>query len=272
MERYLVTNEEFERFVDETGYVTLAERPPDPKDYPGASLEMLQAASVVFVSPRHRVDMNNHFNWWQYIPGADWRHPEGPGSSIEDREDHPVVHLTFEDAEAYAKWAGKELPSESEWEFAARGGLDGATYAWGEELYPGGEYMANTWQGEFPYQNLALDGYERTSPIGEFPPNGYGLFDMIGNVWEWTTDWYSDSHKVVQSCCSGAKKIDAREKSYDPTMPQIKIPRKVIKGGSFLCAPNYCRRYRPAARMAQPIDTSTCHVGMRLIKRQPAPK
>jgi sulfatase modifying factor 1 len=198
--------------------------------------------------------------------------PEGPHSSIEGREDHPVVHIAYEDAEAYANWIGKELPTESEWEFAARGGLHGATYAWGEELYPGGEYMANTWQGEFPYQNLALDGYERTSPIGEFPPNGYGLFDMIGNVWEWTTDWYSESHEVVQSCCSGAKKTAAREKSYDPTMPQIKIPHKVIKGGSFLCAPNYCRRYRPAARMAQPVDTSTCHVGIRLIKRQPAPK
>lgn len=268
IDRYPVTNAEFSRFVRDTGYVTLTEKPPRAEDYPGALPEMLQPASVVFVQPKQRVDLKNHFNWWRYIHGADWRHPEGPQSSIEDRDDHPVVHVAYEDAEAYSKWISKEIPTEAEWEFAARGGLDGATYAWGEELNPGGEFMANTWQGEFPYENRALDGFERTSPIGEFPPNGYGLFDMIGNVWEWTTTWYADRHSAQQSCCSGGAKKDAREKSYDPTMPQIKIPRRVIKGGSFLCAPNYCQRYRPAARMAQPIDTATCHVGMRLIRRE----
>jgi sulfatase modifying factor 1 len=268
--RYPVTNAEFARFVKETGHVTLAEKAPNAEDYPGAAPEMLQPASVVFVQPKHRVDMKNHFNWWRYVPGANWRHPEGPRSSIEDRADHPVVHIGFEDVEAYAKWAGKEVPTESEWEFAARGGLDGTDYAWGDDLYPNGKFMANTWQGDFPYENHALDGYKRTSPVGTFPANGYGLFDMIGNIWEWTTDWYADSHVAQQSCCSGAAKKSAKEKSYDPTMPHIKIPRRVIKGGSFLCAPNYCRRYRPAARMAQPVDTATCHVGMRLIKR-PAP-
>jgi formylglycine-generating enzyme required for sulfatase activity len=267
IDRHPVTNTEFARFVEETKYVTLAERPTRAEDYPGAKPEMLQPASVVFVQPRRRVDINNHFNWWTYVPGAGWRHPEGPQSSIDDRADHPVVHIGFEDAEAYAKWAGKEIPTESEWEFAARGGLNGAAYAWGDELYPGGDFMANTWQGEFPYENLALDGYVRTSPVGVFLSNGYGLFDMIGNVWEWTTDWYADRHPAQKSCCSGGAKEGAREKSYDPAMPHIKIPRRVIKGGSFLCAPNYCRRYRPAARMAQAIDTATCHLGMRLIKR-----
>jgi formylglycine-generating enzyme required for sulfatase activity len=229
---------------------------------------MLQPASVVFLKPAARVDLRNHYNWWSYIAGADWRHPEGPESSIAGREQHPVVHIAYEDAEAYARWAGKELPTEAEWEFAARGGLDGAPYAWGDEFSPVGKQMANTWQGEFPWQNLVTDGYERTAPVGQFPPNGYGLFDMIGNVWEWTADWYGDHHPAIETCCGGATPKGAeREQSYDPQSPDIRIPRKVIKGGSFLCAPNYCRRYRPAARMAQPIDTSTCHVGLRLIIR-----
>jgi formylglycine-generating enzyme required for sulfatase activity len=202
------------------------------------------------------------------VRGANWRHPEGPGISIRDRLKHPVVHVTYEDVEAYAKWAGKELPTEAEWEYAARGGLDGATYAWGEEFAPGGRQMANTWQGEFPWLNLLTDGYERTAPVGQFPPNGYGLFDMIGNVWEWTNDWYNTHHVVSKTCCASFNpKGGERENSYDPQMSTIKIPRKVIKGGSFLCALNYCQRYRPAARMAQPVDTSTCHVGFRLICR-----
>lgn len=259
-----VTNAQFARFIKETGYITLAEKPPRAEDYPGAKPEMLRPASVVFITPTHGVDMRNHFNWWHYVAGADWRHPEGPLSSIEGRDQHPVVHVAYEDAEAYAQWAGREIPTEHEWEFAARGGLNAADFAWGKELYPGGAFMANTWQGQFPYENLSLDGYERTSPVGAFPPNGYGLYDMIGNVWEWTTDWYSERHTPQQSCCSGSAK---RDKSLDPSMPHIKIPRRVIKGGSFLCAPNYCRRYRPAARMAQPIDTATCHLGLRLITR-----
>lgn len=269
IDRYTVTKEEFARFVEATGHVTLAEIPPRAEDYPGAKPEMLQPASVVFCKPAHRVDLRNHFNWWTYINGANWRHPEGPESSIEDRAQHPVVHIAYEDAEAYAKWIGKEIPTEAEWEFAARGGLDGASYSWGEEFTPGGRQMANTWQGEFPWQNLLTDGYEGTAPVGQFPPNGYGLFDMIGNVWEWTTDWYAAHHPAVKPCCGSASpKGGDREQSYDPQMPDIRIPRRVIKGGSFLCAPNYCRRYRPAARMAQPIDTSACHVGLRLIVRR----
>jgi formylglycine-generating enzyme len=260
---FLTTNAQFSRFVEETGYVTLAERPARAEDYPGALPELLQPSSVVFRKPLQKVDMGNHYNWWVYVTGASWRHPEGPDTSIGHRMDHPVVHVAFEDAEAYAKWAGKELATEAEWEFAARGGLDGATYAWGEEFNPEGKQMANTWQGNFPYQNQRTDGYERTSPVGKFPANGYGLFDMIGNVWEWTIDWYA-KHSPA-GCCGSAKKT--AELSYDPQIPDIRIPRKVIKGGSFLCAPVYCRRYRPAARMAQPVDTSTCHVGIRLIVR-----
>jgi formylglycine-generating enzyme len=263
---YPVTNEQFRRFVDETGYVTLAERPARAEDYPGALPELLQPCSVVFRKPNHRVDLGNHYNWWTYTPGANWRHPEGPDTVIHHRMQHPVVHVAYEDAAAYARWAGKELPNEAEWEFAARGGLEGATYAWGEEFTPGGKHMANTWQGNFPRENLRTDGFERTSPVGEFPANGYGLFDMIGNVWEWTTDWYS-RHTSGGCCGMAAAAKRTLEQSYDPNTPAVKIPRKVIKGGSFLCAPVYCRRYRPAARMAQPIDTSTCHVGMRLIVR-----
>jgi formylglycine-generating enzyme len=268
IDKYAVTNEQFARFVEATGHVTLAEIPPRAEDYPGAKPEMLEPASVVFQKPSRPVDLRNHFNWWTYIVGANWRHPEGPQSSIKGRAQHPVVHIAYQDAEAYAKWVGKELPTEAEWEFAARGGLDHATYAWGEEFTPGGKSMANTWQGDFPWENLRTDGYEGTAPVGQFPANGYGLFDMIGNVWEWTTDWYAARHPATKPCCGSAiAKGGDREKSYDPLMPLIKIPRRVIKGGSFLCAPNYCRRYRPAARMAQPIDTAACHVGLRLIAR-----
>lgn len=268
MDKYAVTNEQFACFVDATGHVTVAERSPNPEDYPGAKPEMLQPASVVFRKLDRPVDLRNHFNWWTYIPGANWRHPEGPESSIEDRMQHPVVHVAFDDVQAYAKWAGKKLPSEAEWEFAARGGLDGATYAWGEDFTPDGKQMANVWQGEFPWENLRTDLYERTAPVGHFPPNGYGLFDMIGNVWEWTTDWYAARHTVTKACCGSVGRNGGdRELSYDPLTPGIKIPRRVIKGGSFLCAQNYCRRYRPAARMAQAVDTSACHVGFRLILR-----
>jgi len=266
IDKYEVTNEQFARFVEATKHLTLAERPARAEDYPGAKPEMLEPASVVFRKPAHRVDLGNHFNWWSYVQGANWRHPEGPDSTIEERAQHPVVHIAYEDAVAYAEWVGKELPSEAEWEFAARGGLDGAVYAWGDEFTPGGRPMANTWQGEFPWQNLCTDGFEGTSPIGQYSPNGYGLFDMIGNVWEWTSDWYSAGHAMTKPCCGGAAQ-KAADQSYDPQMPEIKIPRRVIKGGSFLCAPNYCRRYRPAARMAQPIDTAACHVGLRLVSR-----
>jgi formylglycine-generating enzyme len=261
MDKYNVTNKQFQKFVKATGYLTLAERTPKAEDYPGAKPELLKPASVVFQKPAQRVDLKNIYNWWQYIVGANWRHPEGPGSSIKQRDNHPVVHLAYEDVEAYAKWANKEIPTEAEWEFAARGGLTGAVYVWGNEFSPNGKIMANTWQGEFPIENLLLDGYERTAPVGTFPANGYGLYEMTGNVWEWTSDWYQNSH-LPRSCCGNAE-----IESYDPQLPEIRIPRKVLKGGSYLCAPNYCMRYRPAARIAQPIDTSTCHVGCRLIVR-----
>jgi formylglycine-generating enzyme required for sulfatase activity len=207
------------------------------------------------------------------VLGADWRHPRGPNSTVKGRENHPVTHVTFGDAEAYAAWAGKALPTEAEWEFAARGGLDGAEFAWGSELCPDGKYMTNFWQGEFPWQNLKEDGFEGTSPVGSFPPNGYGLVDVTGNVWEWTTDWYTPRHpdEAMKACCVPRNPRGAPEdQSYDPRQPHIHIPRKVIKGGSHLCAPNYCRRYRPAARFPEPIDTSTCHLGFRCIVRPAA--
>ena len=198
-----VTNRQFKAFVKATGYRTTAEVPPDPKDYPGALPHMIYAGSLVFTPPAHAVDLRNWGEWWQFMKDADWRHPYGPKSNINTADNHPVVHVSFADAAAYAAWVGKELPTEAEWEFAARGGLDGAEYAWGSEFTPGGKQMANTWQGEFPRENLSLDGYERTSPVREFPPNGYGLYDMIGNVWEWTTDWYSRAHAAdrPKACC-----------------------------------------------------------------------
>ena len=272
MSRYTVTNADFARFVKATGHVTLAERPANAADYPGANAEMLVPSSVMFRKAAGRMDLGNHYNWWVYVPGADWRHPRGPASSIRKLMDHPVVHVAFEDASAYAKWAGHELPTEAEWEFAARGGLAEAQFAWGDEFTPDGKAMANTWQGEFPRQNLVEDGYEWTAPVGSFPPNGYGLYEMTGNVWEWTTDWYQEHGKIEKPCCTldNPRGCGEPEKSYDPRTPEIRIPRKVMKGGSYLCAPNYCRRYRPAARMAQAIDTSTCHLGFRCIVRVPS--
>jgi formylglycine-generating enzyme len=263
IDRFAVRNRDFDRFVRETGHVTLAERAADPADYPGARPELLVPASTVFVAPRHQVDLRDAYNWWSYVPGANWRHPYGPGSSIRNRPDHPVVHLAWEDARAYALWTGKEIPTEAEWELAARGGLDRAPYAWGDELTPDGVWMANTWQGRFPYENTGADGYVGTAPVGRYPPNGFGLFDMIGNVWEWTADWYTAHGEAPAPCCGPS----TRDRSVEPGTT---IPRKVIKGGSHLCAPNYCRRYRPAARMAQPIDTATCHVGLRCVVRADA--
>ena len=270
MDRYPVTNERFARFVADTGYVTEAEVPPDPANYPGALAHMLYAGSLVFFKPDGPVDRTDLRNWWRFERGADWRHPRGPDSSIDGLADHPVVHVGFRDAMAFARWEGAELPTEAEWEFAARGGLEAMPYAWGAEFMPGNAPMANTWQGEFPWQNLVEDGYEFTSPVHAFPANGYGLHDMIGNVWEWTTDWYVPTHaaEATKSCCVPRNPRGAQERdSFDPGHPEIRIPRKVLKGGSHLCAPNYCRRYRPAARFPEPIDTSTCHVGFRCIVR-----
>ena len=254
MDAHQVTVAEFRRFVKDTGHVTTAEIAPDPAQYPGADPALLVPGSLVFTPTSGPVPLDDFTRWWSFTPGADWRHPEGPGSNIGGRERHPVTHVSWFDAQAYAEWAGKDLPTEAEWEFAARGGLDGAEFAWGDELAPDGRLMANTWQGDFPYLNLATDGFERTSPVAAFPPNGYGLHDMIGNVWEWTSDWWSDKHQAdaPKACCIPENPRGGREEgSYDPAQPQIRIPRKVLKGGSHLCAPNYCRRYRPAARHAE---------------------
>jgi formylglycine-generating enzyme len=258
IDRRPVTNAEFARFVRKTGHVTMAEVAPDPADYPGAVPELLVPASTVFRNPGRRVDLRDPYNWWTYVPGADWRHPQGPGSSIKKRPDHPVVHVAWDDVQAYAGWAGKELPTEAEWELAARGGLDGAEFAWGDELNPDGRWMANTWQGEFPIQNTMQDGYEGTSPVGRYPPNGHGLYDMIGNVWEWTASRFTShgGETSGKSCCVPSELGGA-------------AARRVVKGGSHLCAPNYCLRYRPAARQGEAVDTSTCHIGFRCVVRSP---
>jgi len=263
-----VTNAQFAAFVGATGHVTMAERKPDPRDYPGALPHMLRAGSLVFSPTSRPVSLQDWSQWWSFRFGADWRHPLGPGSSVRGLDDHPVVHVAYCDALAYARWAGKRLPTEAQWEYAARGGLEGAEFAWGDELTPGGRHMANTWQGAFPFQNTAEDGYERTSPVGSYPANGYGLFDMIGNVWEWTCDWYEPKHPddALKACCTPRNPRGGREeRSYDPLQSGVRIPRKVLKGGSHLCAPSYCRRYRPAARHPEPIDTSASHVGFRCV-------
>jgi sulfatase modifying factor 1 len=275
IDRTPVTNREYRRFVDATSHVSFAEIAPDEQDYPGAKPEMLHPASLVFTPPGRPVDLHDFRNWWAFKRDANWRQPYGPGSNIEGLDDHPVVHVAYADIEAYARWAGKELPTEAEWEFAARGGLADAEFAWGGEFMPHDRSMANTWQGNFPNENLKLDGYERTSPVTAFPANGYGIFDMIGNVWEWTRDWYSPKHAdaaAQKPCCAAPNPRGGPEAaSYDTRQPEIRIPRKVLKGGSHLCAPNYCRRYRPAARHAQPVDTSTSHVGFRLVSHAPGP-
>lgn len=267
MDTHQVTNEAFARFVDATDYTTLAERPPNPEDYPGAGPDDLVTGSAVFTTPTTPVDPRNPSGWWQYVPGTDWRHPFGPDSSIENRMDHPVVHIAYEDAIAYAEWAGKEIPTEAQWERAARGGLEQKRFVWGDEHMPDGEPMANTWQGQFPYENDCLDGYERTSPVDAFPANGFGLYDMAGNVWDWTQDWFGTDPTAGEtpSCCSPTNPHGVTEaESIDPNDPS-RVPRKVLKGGSHLCAPNYCFRYRPAARYPEPIDTSTNHVGFRCV-------
>jgi formylglycine-generating enzyme required for sulfatase activity len=237
--------------------------------YPGALPHMLRAGSLTFRPPAGPVPLGNAYVWWAFTFGACWRHPDGPESTIEGLDDHPVVHVSYDDAMAYARWAGKDLPTEAEWEFAARGGLDGKDYAWGDELTPGGVHMANTWQGRFPVENLTEDGYARTSPVGSYRPNGYGLYDMIGNTWEWTQDWFVARHhaEAGKACCIPLNpRGPAMRESVDPNDP-ARIPRKVLKGGSHLCAPNYCRRYRPAARHPEPVDTSTGHVGFRCVRR-----
>jgi formylglycine-generating enzyme len=254
IDRQPVTVAKFRRFVNDTGYVTWAERPPNPADYPDADPELLVPGSLLFRKSAGPVNLNDYSNWWAWTPGADWRHPEGPDSNVGGRERHPVTHVAHADAVAYAEWAGKSLPTEAEWEYAARGGLDGAVFAWGDEFAPQGRMMANTWQGEFPWQNMLLDRYEGTSPVETYPPNGYGLYDVAGNVWEWTDDWFMAPVAETRSCCA-------------PALAGERFPRRVIKGGSHLCAPNYCLRYRPAARQGEAVDTSTSHIGFRCVVR-----
>ena len=247
-----VTVGQFRRFVKQTGYVTVAERPLDPALLPDADPTMLVPGSLVFRPARGPVDLSDFRNWWSYVPGARWDRPEGPQSDTYTRGRHPVTQVAYEDAEAYAAWVGKALPTDAEWEYAARGGLDSKVFAWGDELAPDGRMLANSWQGEFPWQNLMLDGFAGTSPVEAFPPNGYGLFDMTGNVWEWTQDSFTASHSE-KPCCAPP--------------PDERIPRRIIKGGSHLCAPSYCLRFRPAARQGEAIDTSTTHIGFRCVLR-----
>ncbi len=271
MDEHAVTVAEFRRFVRATGYVSLAERAPDPAEYPGAAPEILVPGSLVFTPPDRPVSLSDPRRWWSWIPGAQWRRPEGPGSTLNGRERHPVIHVAYQDAAVFAAWAGKGLPSEAEWERAARGGLHAATYSWGNVLYPGGQVMANTWQGRFPWENLMTDGYRRTAPVGQFPPNGYGLCDMTGNVWEWTCDFFTPAHGAASPACCvpDNPRVETPERSYSWQQADAHIPRKVVKGGSYLCAPDYCLRYRPAARQGQAVETSAAHLGFRCVIRVP---
>ncbi len=266
-----VTAAEFRRFTDATGYVTAAERPLDPTSYPGADPALLVPGSLVFRRPHRPVPLHDFRAWWAYVPEACWRHPEGPDSTLDHREQHPVTHVAYEDALAYARWVGKDLPTEAEWEFAARGGLNDAAYVCGDDFAPDGRMLANTWQGRFPWENLRLDGFEGTSPVDAFPPNGYGLYDMAGKVWEWTSDVFSPRHAParVKPCCSPDKNahVALSQQTDAANHANGVFPRRVIKGGSHLCAPNYCLRYRPAARQGEAADSSTCHIGFRCVLR-----
>jgi formylglycine-generating enzyme len=266
IDRNPVTNADFAEFVADTGYLTVAERVPSASDYPDADPETLVPASLVFHPTSGPVALDDYFAWWRYVPGACWHRPAGPGSSLEGLARHPVVHVAHADATAYARWAGKALPTEQEWECAARGGRHDSAYAWGEEPYPRGQMLANTWQGRFPWENLALDGFERTSPVGVFPPNHYGLLDMIGNVWEWTDSAYRSHADAVRAGADVAKPRSCCTPSRETTAPGDDA--RVVKGGSHLCAPNYCLRYRPSARQPQSVDTSTGHLGFRCVVRE----
>jgi sulfatase modifying factor 1 len=260
-----VTNEEFAKFVKATGYVTVAERKPKAEDFPGARPENLIAGSVVFTPPDHLVSLNDHFQWWSYIPGANWRHPLGPMSNIRGKAKYPVVHIAYEDAEAYAKWAGKRLPTEAEWEFAARGGLTGEPFVWGDAFRPNGEWMANTFQGTFPFKDAGEDKYVGISAVAQFPPNGYGLYDMAGNVWQWTNDWYRQDYYLQLANAGGvAENPQGPDAPYDPAEPNER--KKAHRGGSFLCTDQYCSRYMVGTRGKGEVSTGTNHLGFRCVK------
>jgi formylglycine-generating enzyme len=268
MDECAVTNAQFSRFVDHTNYVTAAEREPPRQAHVREPCETFMPSSIVF--RRQRRPNSNDQSGWMSVTGANWRHPFGASSSLRGLAKHPVVHITFEDATAYAQWANKELPTEAEWEFAARGGLEGAEFVWGDDFEPAGKAMANTWQGEFPNENLVTDGFEWTAPVGLFPANGYGLSDMAGNVWEWTEDSYEGQEAIKSSCCGYVDAVNSAPRNGD-RVAQSQEPDpasyRIIKGGSFLCASS-CNCYRPAARFAQRVDTSTCHIGFRCIVRK----
>jgi sulfatase modifying factor 1 len=260
-----VTNAQFARFVHATGYVTVAERQPDPRDGPGAPPGSLVPGSLVFTPPTGQVSLSSVYGWWRYQPGANWRHPAGPGSDVKGRGDYPVVHVAWEDAAAYARWADKRLPTEAEWEFAARGGLDRQRYCWGSELKPGGKWQANIWQGHFPDQNRAEDGFRGSAPVASFPANGYGLYDMAGNVWEWCADWYRpDYYRVLAARKQVAVNPQGPANSADPR--EHGIPKRVQRGGSFLCCDQYCSRYIVGARGKGAVDSGTSHVGFRCVR------
>jgi formylglycine-generating enzyme required for sulfatase activity len=267
-----VTVADFDRFVKDTGYTTVAEQDPNPAEYPAADRDLLRAGSLVFHPTSGPVPLDDPARWWAFVPAADWRHPWGPASGNTERSDHPVTHVAYEDCRAYADWAGKDLPSEAEWEYAARGRLAGATFCWGEEERPGGRLMANHWQGQFPWRNTGANGWVGTTPVGVFPANGFGLYDMAGNVWEWTLDyWAAPSADVASAhaCCGPQRNpvVATPGQSYDVGQPGAHIPRRVLKGGSHLCSPSYCLRYRPAARQPEAVDTSTSHIGFRCVRR-----
>jgi formylglycine-generating enzyme len=263
MDRTEVTNRQYAEFVKATGYVTIAERKPDPKDFPGVDLDKLVPGSAVFTPPKGPVSLDDHLAWWTYVSGAEWKHPEGPGSSIEGRDDFPVVHISYDDAVAYAKWAGKRLPTEAEWEFAARGGLDRKKYVWGDEPQPEGKPRLNHWQGQFPSENLGVDGFARLAPVGSFPPNAFGLLDMAGNVWEWCSDWYRPGYEVEDGGKGVATNPRGPGSSDDPMEPGV--PKRVQRGGSFLCSDLYCTRYLPGARGKGAVDSGASHVGFRCV-------
>ncbi len=264
MDRTPVTNAQFEQFFKATSYVTVAERKPDPKDYPGVDPKDLVPGSAVFTPPSGDVPLDEVHQWWRYVLGASWKHPEGPASTIAGREDHPVVHVAWQDAVAYAKWAGKRLPTEAEFEFAVRGGLDRNAYAWGNELKPNGKWAANIWQGRFPSENLNEDGYLRTSPVMAFPPNGFGLYDVGGNVWQWCADWYRPDYFAKLAAAGVARNPQGPSDSYDPQEPGM--PKRVQKGGSFLCSDRYCSRYLVGSRGRGAVDSGGSNTGFRCVK------